>query len=347
MSIRKSTLSALALICAVAQAGESELARTAARLKPGEWSELKTKNFSRSLLDTPGSFITAFSDDAVWNSRTQEFWFLGSGHGDRSTGQQGRLIKYSADNDSWTVVSVPEALHEIGHGYDHNAMNPATGDFYHRKYFTREVHHYDPIRKSWSALPAWPDGYYVSVTGGLEYFPELGGLVYINGGGKESSIGYALLFKDNKWKELRSGLHFGEYHTFIEYNPVHRVVLFGGGEWYQRGESRELYQIDAEGKVSKLKDAPLDLGTHETIFTLDPASGKHLVFGRDRTFWEYDVKADKWHRLDKKVPFFTDTSYDNPVQGTIAAPLGDYGVVMFVSYHANRVYVYKHSEHRN
>jgi hypothetical protein len=103
-----------------------------------------------------------------------------------------------------------------------------------------------------------------------------------------------------------------------------------------------MYKLDAAGKVSKLKDAPLDLGTHETVFTLDPVSGKHLVFGHDRSFWEFDVRSEKWTKLTAAVPFFSDTSHKNPVQGTIAAPISSNGVVMFVSYHANKVYLYKH-----
>ncbi|MGH8729710.1 MAG: hypothetical protein ACREV9_16480 [Burkholderiales bacterium] len=308
-------------------------------MKPGEWAEFKTANFSRGLLETPGSFITAFSDDAVWNPQRNELYFLGAGHGERD---QTRFIKYSVADNAWSTIPLPSSLESIGHSYDHNAIDPATGAFYHRVYHTREVHKYDTSRQSWSVLPQWPSGYYVSITGGLEYFPEMGGLVYINGGAKNDNSGYALFFKDNAWREMRAGLHFGDYHTFSEYNPVERAIVFGGGEWYQQGESREMYKVDAAGKVAKLKDAPLDLGTHETVFTVDPVSGKYLVFGRDRSFWEYDLASDSWKKLESRVPFFTDTARDNPVQGTIASPISNYGVVMFVSYHANRVYLYKH-----
>lgn len=325
-----------------ASASPTELAALAKRIKPGEWAELKTANFSRSLLETPGSFITAFSDDAVWNPRTQEVYFLGAGHGDQSAGLQTRFLKYSAAANAWSVTKVPGALYEIIHTYDHNAINPANGEFYHRKFNSREVQRYDPASASWSALPQWPSGYTTSITGGLDYFPELGGLVYINGCGKDNNEGYALLFKDNKWSELTSGLHFGDYHTFIEYNPVQRVAVFGGGEWYNQGESREMYKLDAQGKIAKLKDAPLDLGTGETVFTVDPVSGKYLVFGRDRSFWEYNVMAEKWTKLATPVPFFNETSRDNPVQGTIATPVADYGVIFFLSYYVGKVYLYKH-----
>jgi hypothetical protein len=348
--MRKSALSGalfafttLAII-AFAAPPETELARAASRLKPGEWTELKTKNFGRKLLDTPGSFITAFTDDAVWNPVKEELYFLGAGHGKQSGGEQTKFIKYRAADNAWSIVKLPSELYTIGHSYDHNAINPQANEFFHREYDTSHVHRYDIERGSWSRLPEWPGGYYVSITGGLEYFPELGGLVYINGGGKDNNSGYALLFKDGKWSELRSGLHFGDYHTFSEYNPVHRVVVFGGGEWYQKGESREMYKIGADRKVNKLKDAPLDLGTHETVFTLDPVTGVHLVFGADRTFWQHDLASDSWTQLPGPVPFFTDVPNRNPVQGTIAAPLTTYGIVIFVSYHANKVYLYKHAE---
>lgn len=344
MSNRKSALSVLAvwLLCIPAIAEQTALGELAARMKPGEWAELKTKNFSRALLETPGSFITSFSDDAVWDPQTQQIYFLGSGHGDRSGGKQARFIAYSAHDNAWSEIKVPSTLWGIVHSYDHNAVNQTTGEFYHRKFGNREVERYDPKSKSWTLLPPWPAHYYNAITGGLDYFPELGGLVYVNGNYKGRNEGYALLFKDNSWRELASGLDFGDFHTFIEYNPMRRVAVFGGGEWHGIGESRQMYKLDAQGKVTKLKDAPLDLGTGETIFTVDPVTGKYLVFGRNRLFWEYDVTADKWTKLSTPVPFFNETEAEKAVQGTIATPISDHCVIFFLSYHAAKVYLYKH-----
>lgn len=325
-------------------AGKTELETTAARLKPGEWAELKTKNFSRDLLDTPGSFITAFSDEAIWNPLTRGLYYLGAGHGPESGGVQTRFIRYSAADNFWSVIKLPEELYDLGHSYDHSAIDPAAGAMYHRMYGSkRQVYRYDFASDKWNLLPLLPRDYYFSITGGLEYFPELGGLVHINGSGKkDGDSGSALVFKNGKWSALASGLSFGDYHTFSEYNPVHGVLVFGGGEWHMQGDSNKIFKVDAAGKVSKLKDAPLDLGTHETVFTVDPVSGMYLVFGSDRSFWEFDVVQDRWRKLQTSVPVFTDTSKDNPVQGTIASPIADHGVVIFVSYFARKVYLYKH-----
>lgn len=326
-------LAALCLSHPILAEAKSELEVQAARMKAGEWAEFKTNGFEKDLLATRGSFITNFSDDAAWNPRTQELYFLGAGRGNQPSGEQTRFIKYIAADNSWSVIKLPSALYEIAHGYDHNAIDPATGAFYHRVYHTRQVHKYDPALRSWSVLPEWPSEYRIAITGGLEYFPELGGLVYISGSG-EGDRGYALLFKDGKWSELAVRLSFGDYHTFSEYNPVHKVVVFGGGEWFQQGESREMYKVDAAGKVSRLKSAPLDLGTNESIFTMDPASGKYLVVGKDSSFWEYDVKLDEWRKLTSSPPV--------TVEGTMATPIANHGVVIFVSYHESKIYLYKH-----
>jgi hypothetical protein len=59
----------------------------------------------------------------------------------------------------------------------------------------------------------------------------------------------------------------------MEYNPVHRVMIWGGGN----------------------------------IVTVDPVSGDYLVFGSDGSFYAYDVNADRWTLRPGPVPFASPT----------------------------------------
>ncbi len=137
----------------------------------------------------------------------------------------------------------------------------------------------------------------------------------------------------------------GPYHNFAEHSPVHKVVIFGGGNG-----SSDLYKLDAEGKVTTLKKAPIGIGTMQSIVTVDPVSGDFLVFGKNGSFHVYDVAKDAWKEQEGKVPIFEPSRVkDNKVWHVAATPVSTYGVTMFVKYyHADPaqawVYLYKHSE---
>ena len=203
---------------------------------------------------------------------------------------------------------------------------------------------YDIAAAKWTALPRVATQEYLACCVGLAWFPELDGLVWANGGGGK---GHVFLFteKDQQWKMLAKDLPMGVYHNFAEYSPVHKVVIFGGGNG-----SSDLYKLDAAGKVATLKKAPIGIGTMQTIVTLDPVSGDFLVFGKNGSFYVYDVVKDEWKLREGKVPIFEPTRVkDNQVWHVTAAPVSTYGVTMFVKYYAVDpprawVYLYKHAE---
>jgi len=165
----------------------------------------------------------------------------------------------------------------------------------------------------------------------------MGGLLLVAGAPSEGG-GAVALFNAvaQKWNRLAERLPMGRADPFIEYNPVHKVVILGGGEG-----RRELYKVDAAGQVTRLKDAPIGLGTTHALVTVDPVGGKYLVIARDRSFYEYDVASDAWAALSKAVPLGFRIG-----QNVIEAPVTTYGVVLFVTAAGpdSKVYLYKHTE---
>jgi hypothetical protein len=135
----------------------------------------------------------------------------------------------------------------------------------------------------------------------------------------------------------------GEYHNIAEYNPVHKVMLFGGGNG---PNGREIFSMDASGQISALRDAPFPLGIMQSVVTVDTASGDYLVFGNDRTFYSYDIVTDAWRQHNaSNVPIFT-TAYGAPVFGIVATPISNHGVNFFVQCNGKndcRVFLYKHA----
>ena len=172
---------------------------------------------------------------------------------------------------------------------------------------------------------------------GIEYFPDMGGLIVSNNGG-----GSLYHFKDStqEWSQLASNLPMGDYHGFAEYNPVHKVVVFGGGNG-----SNRLYRLNADGSTATLKDAPSELRTNEAVFTVDPVSGDYIVLAEGLTLYAFDPMSDTWTVADPNPPLPTINA--NSPFNVIAAPISNYGVTMFVTTYRNpsesEVWLYKHS----
>jgi len=324
----------------------SALETLAASMAPGTWAELATTGLNSGVLDSmssPGHHILEYSDDGVWDPVAKRFLFMGGAHGDP---WRAKFIRYTDSTNTWEEI-LPRETWSDAHGYDHNAVDPATGDFYHRAYGSGQVHKYSAATSTWSALPPIdPNLAYVqNCCGALEYFPEMGGLVFAIGG-----YGEAVFFNatTGQWRKLNgANLPMGAYHNFAEYNPVHKVVIFGGGNEDPNipgDQSVALYKLDQTGTITRMADAPLGLGVMQTISTLDPVSGDHLFFGNGDTFYSYDVTADRWTLRGGAIPIFS-PSFNPQVFGIVAAPVSTYGVTMFVKWYWNqsKAYLYKHA----
>src|SRR5262249_23634730 len=149
-----------------------------------------------------------------------------------------------------------------------------------------------------------------------------------NGGGGKGSI-YLFQEKTQQWTTLARDLPMGIYHNSAQYSAAHKIVLLGGGNG-----SRDLYKLDATGKVATLKKTPIGFGVMQSILTVDPARGDFLLFGKNGSFYVYDVPTDTWKQQDAHgVPIFSPTRVkDNKVWHVTATPVSTYGVTMFVKY---------------
>ncbi|MEL7449962.1 MAG: Ig-like domain-containing protein, partial [Pseudomonadota bacterium] len=330
---------ALATLLAV-PANASPLSEAAAAMSPGTFVELPTEGLSRDMMTQNGcgSPITSYSDNAVWDAASRRFLFVGGPHGCPHA-----FVEFREVTNTWSNLAPLED--SATHAYDHTTIDPAGRTLYFRKHSGGGFHAYDLISADWTldALPTPPSSF-TQVSGGLEFFPDIGRLVHINYGG----AGEIDVFTGAAWNRLGS-VAMGERAAFIEYNPVHGLVLFGGGV---RGNgpttvNRELHVFDSGGNLVQRADAPIGLAITKSIVTADPVSGKYLVFGNSGVFYEYDVIADAWRNLDITVPFLeTVFEPDSPVFGTVAAPVSTHGVVMFLQYlgSGSKVWLYKHED---
>lgn len=299
------------------------IGQLAASMRDGTWAELKTDGYGEELLRTQSSNVLDYADSAVWDPGSQQVLFVGQGHHTAI-----KFITYSALSNSWSVMPTPKwwagdvqtGHGPIGHAYDNNAIDPVRGIFYFHQSATPLVHRYVIAQTEWSTLRAIPGAATAHGTA-LAYFPEMGGLVRV-------LAGEVHFYRDAKssWSLLTRGLPMGEYHNVALYNRARKTVIIGGGNG-----SKLLYEVDPNGKISRLPDAPCVIRVSSTVITVDPVSGDLLVLNTDagKQFLALDIPQRGW----KSLP-------DAPISGGAAVSIDTYGVTLFFS--ASKVYLYKH-----
>jgi hypothetical protein len=330
MSVRAiGVLAVLAFALQGTQAAASTLSDAAAALQPGQWTTVNTSNLNRATLDDgAGYHVLYYTEDLVWDPVSRQLLFVGGGHG-----TDAEFLRYRESTNAWTRTKPGGgAWHSsFSHAYDHNAIIPSLGKFYFRQPAydpSNFLEVYDIASNSWSRSAPMP--YRPGCCGGLEYFPELNGLVLANGDAGVLHYDPAA----NRWTEI-SGAHWGDYHNFAEYSPVHKVMIFGGGE--SSGTSA-VFRLNANRSITRLSNAPGHLGTTHSVVTTDPVSGNFLVF-LDNAFYEFNPATDNWRRMSAGPP------WGGGIWGVVATPISTYGVTAFVRYggDSSKVYLYRHT----
>ncbi|HJS21852.1 MAG TPA: hypothetical protein VJ764_04290 [Steroidobacteraceae bacterium] len=310
-------------------AGASALSDAAAALQPGQWVQLSTQNFNSQLLVDGDYDVFYYSEDMTWDPVTRQILLVGGGHANDA-----EFLRYNEATNTWSRTKPTGGFWHgnFSHAYDHNAIIPSLGKFFHRQPAfdpSDRIEIYDIPTGVWSRSAAMPER--PGCCGGLEYFPELNGLILANGDA-------GVLFYDpvsNSWQNI-SGASWGDYHNFAEYSPVHKTMIFGGGE---TSGTNAIFRMNANRQITRLSNAPGHMGITHSIVTTDPNSGNHLVFFNS-SFYEFNPATDTWRLQSGDAP------WNGGVFGTVATPISTYGVVMFAHYGgANdaRVYLYRHS----
>jgi hypothetical protein len=349
---------------AAGEYGENEpnrahkLGELAAGMKPGEWEELATEGYSQELLrDTgrkgpAGHHIFQYTNKICWYRKTQELYFIGAGHMCK-----GKFIAYSAGKNAWRTLKLPEPFESrklvayggISHSYETAVLDSDEG------VLLREISDKgqpaDVEFKRWDiASGKWIEPIAATASknwqAATEYFPEMKTYVRYELKGARRLLRWDRTAK--KWVAMESGPAAEaprEQHPVIEYNPVHKLMLFGGGNGHN-----ELFALGADGKVRSIAPAPVQTvnSTHADVLTVDPVGGEFLLYARDkdrageRKLYAYNVGKDEWRTVagDDALPF----GLKPGEKGTaVATPVADHGVVLFCTYRPAKVWLYKHS----
>jgi RNA polymerase sigma factor (sigma-70 family) len=305
--------------------GKTVLSKLADSMKPGAWADLKTKAPPKLWEVGPAGpkpwlKIHGWTDDGAWDSRTGQFLYMGFR-------LALKFIAYSEEKNEWRTV--PERFKwplksSFGHIYSDNAHDSARSIYYHHVSGSNLVYAYDLAGKKWTQLPPGP--FRGKMATSLEYFPELGGV--IRHGEKK------VHFYDERkksWSMLGKTQTSG-YHSLARYNPLRKEVLLAGGG------NAIVEKIDAKGKITRLDDCPSKLSVRFDKLTIDPVSGRYLIFASGgKKLYELDSEKNEYRLVAE--------GKDEPVvhSWAIGAPIPEYGVVMFAATQITKgVKLYKH-----
>jgi hypothetical protein len=338
----------------------STLAQTAAAMQPGAWAQLTTTGFDGgNVLHPPnGGSALEFDDKAVWNSVAKSAMILGQSHPGAPTACGTEVFaKYADSSNTWSNLPLPcptpEDINGVSHGYEQMTINPSTGDLYHRQYSSTNFMVFKQSTQTWNSLASIPTTSF-QCCGALEYFPDRNSVIFLDGdwGVWEYSVA------DDAWAQRAStnGSGFspqltglGSYQNQSHYSSMCHCVILGGGNG-----NTALYKYDASGAFSPIASAPMQLNIPENpgtpsgvIFTADPVTGLILVWDGNGSAngqaWQYNPSTNAWSQTGISAPIFPGP--EGGVTETVAIPIPDYGVIMFVqagSSSGGAVYLYKH-----
>ncbi|MHC4917593.1 MAG: hypothetical protein ACYTGB_19125 [Planctomycetota bacterium] len=352
MKRRAAWVCACAIVLSSALAGENggngpdrahALGRLAASMKSGEWKELVTQGYDKRLIqDTrdgtkPVHQIFQYTNKIHWYAKTQQLYFMGAGHA-----SMGKFITYSAADNTWRRLEVPEHYRKKGrsglsHTYENTTIDPEENLMLRQSHMRNVIERYDLAAGKWiEPIPSLSKGGHRSAT---EYFPELKTYVrYETGSGSRM---YRWDKTAKNWTAIAGGTLPGMprlTHPVIEYNPVHKLMLVGGGNGCP-----DLFKMGADGKAAAIRKVPFGYvnSTHINVLTVDPAGGEFLFFtagGKNASgplkFFAYDVAKDEWRKVADTTPL-------GAPKGKVATPVERHGVVLFCTYEPTKVWLYK------
>jgi len=312
------------------------LSETAAALSVGHSIKLNT-SLPGTMLCPPdkGSDFIKWSNTAFWDSGRKKILFIGKYEGTQPLYR----LTYDAPNDAWSQDG-SEPLSggtTNGHGYDHNAGNPDTGEYYFHNYNSDDVYRMDPDTEVWSVLPPIPVTR--DIIGGTCWWPGLG-YFYVDQ--------YNSLYYDGSWHVISANPGVTSYHVSAEYNSVADCVIYTAGN-----DDTSMWKVDAALNTTQIATAPHNFGPSgsQGLLVPDPGTDQYIAFDKQGFGWyQYDVSSDAWSALPTSSGDGSSAQAGLPPLNTdkvIACELGSLGVILFIQFSGKTtpasVWLYRHS----
>jgi hypothetical protein len=320
------------------------LGNLANSMAPGTWAQLTVSNQDSILgVGSVSGTMIHFSNSMPWNPFSKVIEIIGMDH----DWLMQRHVRYDVRTNQFVLVAADDGLGtQTQHGYDHNTVNPYTGDLYHRFYsgFTGTISSYKKVLggSSFTALPGVSATEQVAIGATWWSGPFVGGgsqgsFMIFNSGNAlgNDKDGQILAYNplSNTWFFNKDAMapFYGSgstYHSVMEYSSLKNVAVYGGGNV----APNKLWRLNQDGSFTAMMDVPngKGVGIQQGLLVNDPVSGNFLLLSAGE-LWELDPSGSgTWNQLTSPPAEVGIPGPANP-QAVIASSISDYGVVAFIT----------------
>lgn len=314
--------------------GDTALSDAAATLSSNQ--SLLFGTIPSGVISSDGAPNTKYGSSAVYDPIRKQIKYLGKRD---SVCCQYRLMVYDEADDSWALDSnLPPgaSANQNGHGYDHNALDPATGDHYWKPFNSTDVYKWSA--GTWSSLPQMATEFDAAA---LSWFPGLG-LIYA-----DCTLIRVYESGPNAWRNIATGLAASQNHTVAEYNPTANVLIFGGGNC----DDTAFRKMTSAEVITSIATAPFELGSSENhgVLVSVPNEDTYLGWKKDSANWSlYDISANNWTTVTQSTGSGASPQTGPPNISDffhcVGTPIYEYDVIAYVCSDsgAGEFWIYKH-----
>lgn len=342
--------------------GSSMLDSLAASMSAGTWAQLAVPNQDAILSDNGSSGSVAhFCNSMPWNPMAGCIEIVAADHHD-VTVPWIRHMRYVVATNQFVDVQAAPVVSGIGHGYDHNSVNPVTGDLYHRQYsgFTGSISVFCKTlgASSFVKIPTLNDSDQVAIgtcwwTGSFAGGGAQGSLAIFSTGNcaGNATDGQIAMFNPltNTWFFNKSGMspNYGTgptYHSVMQYSASKNVAVYGGGN----AAPNKVWRLNSDGSFNVLTNVPSGkaMGVGGGLLVEEPITGNFLLLSAGQ-LWELNPNgAGTWtQQSGSRTP---PGGVGNPTNdiGIFCAALPQHGVVAYItqdSRSGGTFFLYKHA----
>lgn len=333
----------------VSAAGSSVLATLATAMAPNTWARLTVSNQDALLSDIGNSQeMIPYYNSAPWSTVSRRIEIFGRDHGTGGgTSTFAKLVYYVEATNQFQLIRNPVTEFQDSHGYDHNAINPYTGDFYHRVYNGGNGSVPYPVYRkvkdgtAFTQIPN-PPPYSTGVALGTTWCNAgflgsgaQGCFLMFTPGEAYTNPGRILAFDpvSNSWFYNRDNRAPGingvdNYHQVCEYSANGNFIIYGGGN----RSSRQLWKMDTAGNVTTLATSPVPIGSAPGQGTIImAANGKaYVVF--DYALWELNpAGTGTWTQRASSPVRGRNPQTEGGPDHVLWSSIPEYGVIAFIS----------------
>ena len=311
-------------------------------MTPGTWAQLTVLNEDATLgVGNVSGTMIHFSNSMPWNPFTKVIEIIGMDH-NWPAGL--RHVRFDVVSNSFIFIEDGIDGTSIAHGYDHNTLNPYTGDIYHRVYsgFTGTIS--SKLERlgviGFTSLPDVSAAEQVAIgttwwSGNFIGAGAQGAFMIFNSGNAVGSPndGQILAYDpvQNTWFFNKAGMapNYGSgstYHSVMEYSAIKNVAVYGGGNV----APNKLWRLNADGSFTVMPNTPgvTGAGIQRGNLVTEPVTGNFLLLSSGQ-LWELNPSgAGTWTQLASPPAGVGDPAFPTAV---ISSSISDYGVVAYIT----------------